>query len=140
MNDRQRQFTPSDCTTELTFCNLKSDSWNLNINDQINQTDNEKNLIINGSYIDIERQHQQQQLITLKIDEKTDLLSSSKQNLGINYIPQTSAKPISSNLVISNENPWKKLSNVRYKLDEDESDETTSSNYHHVYAQHITFV
>jgi len=103
------------------------------------QTDNGKNFIINGTYTDTERTNQQQ-LIPLKTDETTDLLLPSKQKLTVNYIPQTSAKPTSSNLVISNENPWKKLSNVRYKLDETNPDENDSSKYHHVYSQHITFV
>jgi hypothetical protein len=128
VNDRQRRLTPSDHPTEVSFCNSKLDSWAFNTNDQIIQTDNGKNL------------NHLQQSISLKADETTDLLSPSKQNLSVNYIHQTSSKPISSNLVISNENPWKKLSNVRYKLHGDNTDETDSSNYPHVYAQHITFV
>jgi hypothetical protein len=104
------------------------------------QTDNGKNFIINGTYTDTERTNQQQ-LIPLKTDETTDLLLPSKQKLTVNYIPQTLVKPTSSNLVISNENPWKKLNNVRYKLDgEEEINENNPSRYQHGYAQHITFV
>ncbi|CAF1383485.1 unnamed protein product, partial [Adineta steineri] len=43
-------------------------------------------------------------------------------------------------LVISNENPWKRMSNVRYKLDKQEVKEENTSRYRHVYEQHITFV
>ena len=130
-NNHQRRLTPSDCGTEVTFCNSKADSWALNINDEITQTDSSvgKGSIINGKYIETEREHQR------KDDETTDLIS--RQKLSVNYIQQ---KPIASNLVISNENPWKKLGNVRYRLDGQDAKKNKSSHYRHVYAQHITFV
>jgi hypothetical protein len=140
MNNRQQRLTPSDYTTEVTFCNSKLDDWPSPIHDQMIQTENGKNAVMNGAHIDTERQHPQQ-LLLVKAAETTDLLSPSKQQLSVNYIPQAAVKPTASNLVISNENPWKKLNNVRYKLDgEEEINENNPSRYQHGYAQHITFV
>jgi hypothetical protein len=131
VHNHQRRLTPSDCATELTFCNSKTDSWALNINDEITQTETSigKNSIINGTCTDTER------LYHAKDDETTDLIPKSK--LCVNYLQP---KPIPSNLAITSENPWKKLSNVRYKLDGKDVKDNDSSRYEHVYEQHITFV
>ena len=141
-NNRQRQLTPSDYPTEVTYCNSKIDNWGLNINDQITQTDSGKNSVIYSSLTDIEKPNDQQEIIQINNDETTDLLSKSKNKLTVNYIPQASIKSTTSNLVISNENPWKKLSNVRYKIEQknNSNKNTSSDDYQHVYEQHITFV
>ncbi|CAF2799048.1 unnamed protein product [Rotaria sp. Silwood2] len=138
INNGQRRSTPIDCTTEVTFCNSKLDSCSLNINDEITQTDS----IYSNTCKHNERQHQEQLLFSsLKDNDETmDLLSPFQQRSSINYAQQTSIKDSSSNLVLSNENPWKKLGHVRYNIDEHDVKDNNPSTYHHVYAQHITFV
>ncbi|CAF3039855.1 unnamed protein product [Rotaria sp. Silwood2] len=138
INNGQRRSTPIDCTTEVTFCNSKLDSCSLNINDEITQTDS----IYSNTCKHNERQHQEQLLFSsLKDNDETmDLLSPFQQRSSINYAQQTSIKDSSSNLVLSNENPWKKLGHVRYNIDEHDVKDNDPSTYHHVYAQHITFV
>jgi hypothetical protein len=134
MNNRQRRLTPSDYATEVTFCNSKSDIWGgTNINDQIMQTDNNLKILVNNGACSDKG---------IKTDETTDLLSPTRTKLNANYTPQMASKTSStSNLVVSNENPWKKLSNVRYRLDGKEViNENNPKKYQHIYAQHITFV
>jgi hypothetical protein len=132
-----RRLTPSDYTTEVTFCNSKSDVWaGLNIPDQIMQTNSRSTSISNGACLDIE-----QQLKGIKTDETTDLLSPTRAKSNANYFQQSTSKASStSNLVLANENPWKKLNNVRYRLDGQEIKEKNPTKYQNVYAQHITFV
>jgi hypothetical protein len=125
-NNHQRRLTPSDYTTEVTFCNSKSDNWAMNVNDETMQT--ERSSICT------------QQLLSGKDDETTDLLSIANQRLSANHLQQTQVKPAAPSLIISNENPWKKLGNVKYKLDGDDVNQNNSSRYHPGYAQHITFV
>jgi len=144
--NRRRQYTSSDYTTELSLYNSKSDSWALNVTDEIIQTSsiNSVSSLLNGACTDAERQQQQQQQQQqqrqqsyTQDDETVDLLSTSKPRTSSNYLQHPLLKPASSNLVIATENPWKKLSNVRYKLDGNDANQT---NYHPIHAQHITFV
>lgn len=128
--NRQRRLTPSDYTTEVTFCNSRCDWGNLNTSDQILQTDYGKIPTINGACSE------------LKSDETTDLLAPSKIKSNANSTQQLSTRNSTSNLVLASnsENPWKKMSNVRYKVDGESMNETNSSRCHQAYAQHITFV
>jgi hypothetical protein len=138
--NRRRQYTSSDYTTELSLYNSKSDSWALNVTDEIIQTSsiNSVSSLLNGACTDAERQQQQQrQHSYTQEDETVDLLSTSKPRTSSNYLQHPLLKPASSNLVMTTENPWKKLSNVRYKLDGNDANQT---NYHPIHAQHITFV
>ncbi len=86
------------------------------------------------------QQQQQQQHSSTQDDETTDLLSTSQSRANSNHLQHSPMKPASSNLVIATENPWKKLSNVRYKLDEHDANQRNQTHYHHIHAQHITFV
>ncbi|UJR22815.1 hypothetical protein I4U23_025845 [Adineta vaga] len=134
----QRRLTPPELTTEVTFCNSKVDSFAMNIHEETTQTDsfNEQKALINGVCTDnIDRQE-----ITSKDDDKTDFISKSKQKLSVSYLQRTSSRRNSSSLLLSNENPWKKMSNVRYKLDKKDETKKDSSTSQHVYEQHITFV
>ncbi|CAF1250304.1 unnamed protein product [Rotaria sp. Silwood1] len=148
INNNQRQSTPIDCTTEVTFCTSKLDNCSLNIHDEITQTDNiySKNLIINDTYKNNERRQQRLLSSSKDIDDDDgdgdtmNLLSPLQQRSNINHIRQASIQKSSSTLVLSNENPWKKLGHVRYNIDEHDIKDDNSSNYHHVYAQHITLV
>ncbi|CAF0813590.1 unnamed protein product [Adineta ricciae] len=143
MNHRRRRHTSSDYTTEVSLFNSKSDSWALNLNDETTQTASISggSSFLNDACTDAERQQQQQQrhYTSTHDNETTDLLSTSKQRPNSNYLQHTPLKPTSSNLVSAAENPWKKLSNVRYKLDGNDVTQQ-NSHYHHVHAQHISFV
>ncbi|CAF1320134.1 unnamed protein product [Adineta steineri] len=137
-NNQQRRITPSEFTTEVTFCTSKSDSYALNIHEETTQTDSfigEKSIVNTSACTDAERQ-----IISGKDSDKTDLISKSKPKLNVGYLQRSSIRRNSTNLVISNENPWKRMSNVRYKLDKQEVKEENTSRYRHVYEQHITFV
>jgi len=139
--NRRRQPTLSDYTTDASLYNSKSDSWGLNVNDEVTQTGslNGSSSILNGACTDAERQ-QQAHHSYIQDEETTDLLSISKQRINSNYLQHSPMKPASSNLVIATENPWKKLSNVRYKLDGNDANQRNQSHSNHVQAQHITFV
>lgn len=137
---RRRRLTSSDYTTEVSLYNSKSDSWGLNPIDEIIQTSSltEGSLLYNDACTDAERYQQQQSLI--QDDETTDLLSTSKTRGNANQPVNSPMKPPSSNLAMSNENPWKKLSNVRYKLDGPDDDQRNQANHQQIHEQHITFV
>ncbi len=114
--NRRRRGTSSDYATEVTLFNSKSDSWALNLNDETTQTGSVTGggLIFNGACTDAERQ---QRIHTSTQDnETTDLLSKFQQGITSNHVQHPPLKPTTSNLVTAAENPWKKLSNVRYKL------------------------
>jgi hypothetical protein len=136
---RRRRHTSGDYPTEVSLFNSKSDSWALNLNDETTQTASISggSLLINGACTDAERQQQRQHSST-QDDETTDLLSTSR--ISSNFLQHSPLKSATSNLVIAAENPWKKLSNVRYKLDGHDSNQHNQTNYDHVHAQHITFV
>jgi len=140
--NRRRRHTSSDYTvTEVSLFNSKSDSWALNLTDELTQTGSSTSGNLNGACTDAERQQQQQrQQLYTQDDETTDLLSTSKQKRTSNHLQHSPLKPASSSLVIAAENPWKRLSNVRYKLDGHDDDQHNQTRYHHVHAQHITFV
>ncbi|CAF4664097.1 unnamed protein product [Rotaria sp. Silwood1] len=139
--NRRRRHTSTDYTTEVSLYTSKSDSSALNINDEAIQTGSVIGgcSILNGACTDAER-HQQYQHTCTHDDETTEFLSISKQRMPSNYLQHSPFKPISSNLVTTAENPWKKLSNVRYKLDGHGNNQCDQTHYHHVHAQHITFV
>ncbi|CAF1137318.1 unnamed protein product [Adineta steineri] len=139
-NNRRRRHASSDYATDVTLFNSKTDSWALNINDETTQTGSISggSSLFNGACTDAERQ--KHQLTSTQDDETTDLLSTSKQQTNSLNPPNFPLKPASSNLVIATENPWKKLSNVRYKLDAHDPNQSNSTQYNHVHAQHITFV
>lgn len=130
-NNQQRRLTPSDYVTEVTFCNSKSDGWGLASNDEIVQTDTGRNSMINGITTTIDSND------STKPDETTDLLGvTSKQKLSVNSIRLSTL-----NSIASNENPWKRLSNVRYRIDGKDTKETSPTRLKsHTYEQHITFV
>ncbi|CAF3528754.1 unnamed protein product [Rotaria socialis] len=132
ISDNQQRFTPIDCTTEVTFCNSKLDDCALNINDEMTQTDASygKHSLINNTLKHSERQRQEN-LLSSQDAEIMDLLSTTQQR---------SMNICSSNLPMSNENPWKKMGHVRYKSEGQEVKDTNSSSYHDIYAQHISFV
>jgi hypothetical protein len=139
--NRRRGAPSSDFTTDVSLYNSKSDSWAFNLADELNQSGSISggSSFLNGACTDKERL-QQQQLYT-QDDETTDLLSpTTKQRTSSNYPQHLPIKPTASNLSMSSENPWKKLSNVRYKLDDDTDQQQNQTHYHHVHAQHITFV
>lgn len=132
VSDRQLRLTASERATEVTFCNSKSDVCTASsTSDQTMQTDHAKSSMANGTCADTE-----QQCIKPRVHETDDLLSPSKAN----YTQQTSPKANSSNLVLSSENPWKKISNVRYRLDGEKTNGTHPPKCQSTYAQHITFV
>ena len=136
---RRQRYISSDYTTEVSLYNSKSDSWGLTLNDETTQTGNTSgsNSIQNVPYTDAERQ-QQRQYNESQDDETTDLLSSSSKQRSTTNLQQPSPlKPVTSNLTNARENPWKKLSNVRYKP---EGRDDNQRHYQHVQAQHITFV
>ena len=133
INNHQRRMTPSDCPTELTFCQSKSNSWGMNSNDEITQTDpsSVRNSVLNGKCPDA----QQRELVA---PSPSDSHPTSRRRSSATHLSQALLKPSAPSLVISHENPWKRLGNVRYKLDEEKPNNSTP--YQHVYAQHITFV
>ncbi len=138
---RRRQHTSSDYTTEVSLFNSKSDSWALNLNDETTQTASVSggSSFFNGACTDAERQRlQQRQHSSTQDEETTDLLSTSR--ISSNFLQHSPLKTASSSLLISAENPWKKLSNVRYKLDGPDPNQRNQTHYDHVHAQHITFV
>jgi hypothetical protein len=137
--NRRRGPASSDFTTDVSLYNSKSDSWALNLADELTQTASISvgSSFLNGACTDAARQ---QQHLSPQDDETADLLSPTKQRINTNYLQHLPIKPTSSNLVMSTENPWKKLSNVRYKLDEPDDDEQNETHNHHIHAQHITFV
>jgi hypothetical protein len=139
--NRRQQHTSTDYTTEVSLYNSKSDSWTLNLADELTPTGTISggSSFLNGACTDAERQQQQQHLYP-QDDETTDLLSPTKQRINSNYLQHLPLKPTSSNLSTSTENPWKKLSNVRYKLDEHDDEQQDQTHYHHIHAEHITFV
>ena len=139
---RRRRLTSSDYTTDVSLFNSKSDTWTANLNDESTQTGSFSvgNSLLNGACTDAERQRQQRRPSSIHDDEATDLLLTSKQRINLNYLQHSPLKPASSNLVIANENPWKRLSNVRYKIDGQDDNQRNQTHYHHVHAQHITFV
>ena len=140
---RRRRHTSSDYTTEVSLYNSKSDSWALNPIDEIIQTSSLTggSLLYSDACTDAERYQQlQQQNSFIQEDETTDLLLPSTARLNSNYPQNSPMKPTSSNLAISTENPWKKLSNVRYKLDGPDGDERNETNLQQIHEQHITFV
>ncbi|CAF1645453.1 unnamed protein product, partial [Adineta ricciae] len=136
-NTRQRRLTPSEYATEVTFCNSKAGSFSLSIHEEMTQTDscNEQKALINGICTDMDRQE-----TPPKDDEKTDLIAKPKQRLSVSYLQCSSSRRNSTSLLLSNENPWKKMSNVRYKLEKPDETKQDASNPRHVYEQHITFV
>lgn len=144
--NRRRRYTSSDyTTTEVSLYNSKTDSWTFNLTDEITQTgsfNGGSSLLLNGACTDAERQQQQQrQSSYIQEDETTDLLSTSKQRTNSSYLQHSPLKPASSNLIIATENPWRKLSNVRYKLGgQDDANQPNQTHYQHVHEQHITFV
>ncbi len=95
--------------------------------------------IINGACTDIERQNQQQS-IAAKEDDTTDLLPKPKQRLSVNHLQRQTDRRSSSNSAISNENPWKKMNSVRYKLEKQDAPKKNPSHYSHAYEQHISYV
>ncbi|CAF0910932.1 unnamed protein product [Adineta steineri] len=139
-NNRRRRHASSDYATDITLFNSKTDSLALNINDETTQTGSISggSSLFNGACTDAERQ--KHQLTSTQDDETTDLLTTSKQQTNSLNPPNFPIRPASSNLVIATENPWKKLSNVRYKLDAHDPNQSNSTQYNHVHAQHITFV
>ena len=136
-NTRQRRLTPSEYATEVTFCNSKAGSFSLSIHEEMTQTDscNEQKALINGICTDMDRQE-----TPPKDDEKTDLIVKPKQRLSVSYLQCSSSRRNSASLLLSNENPWKKMSNVRYKLEKPDETKQDPSNPRHVYEQHVTFV
>ncbi len=141
--NRRRRLTSSDYTTELSLYNSKSDSWALNLADEIIQTNSisGRSSLLNGACTDVQRHHQQRQHSYTQDDETADFLSTPKQHMSSNYLQHSPLKPTSSNLTITTENPWRKLSSVRYKLDEhNNADQRNQTQYQPVHAQHITFV
>lgn len=132
-NNRRRQNQSADYTTEVSLYTSKSDSSALILSDEAIQTSGviSTSTVLNGACTDAERQHQQHPFT--HDDETTDFLSTSKQHGSHTH----QHKSATSNLVTAAENPWKKLSSVRYKLDEHDG---TDTNLQHVHAQHITFV
>lgn len=144
MQNHQRRLSPPDCTTEVTFCHSKSNSWTTNTNDEIVQTDQSlrRTSILNGNHSDAHNAIARKQSFPRRNDQLNDtLLSTTTAKLRRPSAAATSQslpKSATSNLVLGNENPWRKLGNVRYKLDE--PSQTTSKRPEPIYAQHITFV
>ncbi|CAF4142868.1 unnamed protein product [Rotaria magnacalcarata] len=140
-SDNQQRFTPTDYTTEVTFCTSKLDDGTLNVNDEMTQTDvlYGKHSLMNNTFKHNERQRQESVLPSQDV-EIMDLLSTTQQKSSIYHAQQASMNMCSSNLPVSNENPWKKMGHVRYKSDRQEVRDTNSSSYHDVYAQHISLV
>lgn len=146
--NRRRRHTSSDYTTDVSLFNSKSDSWALSPIDEMIQTSglSGDSLLFNDACTDAERyqqlqqQQQQQQNSLEQEDETTEFLLPSKVRLSSNHPPHSPLKPASSNLVTSTENPWKKLSNVRYKLDGPNGDQRNQTNFEQIHEQHITFV
>lgn len=141
VNNRRSRYASSDYTTEVSLFNSKSDSWALNLNDETTQTGtvDSSSVHFDQACTDAERQRQQ----PLSYDEENvDLLLISKQRLVSNHNSSSpSIKPGSSNLISSNENPWKKLSSVRYKLDEQTPNNKHESDQNRlIHEQHITYV
>jgi hypothetical protein len=143
LSSRRRQHTLSDNNTDVSLFTSKSDSYPLNVNDETVQTETNdmiEDAHVNFACTDAERQQQQQSAL-LHDDESTDLLLVGKRCSTIGNRHSTAAmKPLSSNLAIATENPWKKLSNVRYKLDESVHNESDQRQSHYICAEHITFV
>ncbi|CAF4557363.1 unnamed protein product, partial [Rotaria socialis] len=134
--NRRRRHTSTDFPTEVSLYASKSDNSALNLNDEVIQTGNatsESGSVFNSACTDAERHHQLQHTF-IHDDEATEFLATS------NHSQYAQLKPVTSNLVIGGENPWKKLSNVRYKLDENDNNQQNQTSYRHVHAQHITFV
>lgn len=150
--NRRRRLTSSDYTTEVSLFNSKSDSWALSPIDEMIQTSglSGESLLFNDACTDAERyqqlqqqhqQHQQQRQNSFgHDDETTDFLLPSKTRLNCNNAPNSPLKPAASNLAMSTENPWKKLSNVRYKLDGPNGDQRDQTDFQQIHEQHITFV
>jgi hypothetical protein len=143
-NKGRRRQTSSDYTTEVSLFNSKTDSCALTINDETTQT-----ATIESGSVNIDttstglQRHTQRQSHSTVDDESTELLLSTRTRSISNHHlhPSPTIKPTSSSLVIAAENPWKKLSNVRYKLDEtEEKSPDDNQQCRPVYAQHITFV
>lgn len=134
--NRRRRHTSTDYTTEVSLYTSKSDSSAYNINDEAIQTNTGTGVLFNGTYTDSDK-HQHS---SSHDDESTEFLSISKPRSTSNYNQNPQLKPAASSLVIAGENPWKRLSNVRYKLDGNHSNQQNQTSYHHVHAQHITFV
>lgn len=137
----QRGFTSTDCATEVTYCASKIEDLPLGINDEITQTDSlfDKNSLMSNTTKYIE-QHRPERLLSALDNEHMDFPSILPPKSIINHTQTTSVDNNSSNTFISNENPWKKQSHVRYKSDEKNVKENNTSSYPDVYAQHITFV
>ena len=138
--NRRRRHTSSDYTTEVSLFNSKSDSSPLTPNDETTQTGTEclPFMPLAAACTDAERQQRVAQ--DDDEEERRDHLSVSKQRTNPNHLHHSPVKPSSSNLAIPTENPWKKLSNVRYKLDSPDGNQRNPTPYDHVHAQHITFV
>lgn len=139
--NRRRRHTSSDYATDVTLFNTKSDSWALNLNDETTQTANVAGTSTSFSSACTDAERQLRQLTSSQDNETTDLLCTSKQRTTTaSYLQHPPLKPTASNLASAGENPWKKLSNVRYKLDGHDANDSNSAHYQHVHAQHITFV
>ena len=139
-NHRRHRHPSSDYATELSLFNSKSDSWALTLSDEITQTgtNDTSSVHIDQACTDAERQRYQTQMFD---EENIDLLSSSKSLASNHHASSSSSlKPTTSNLAITSENPWKKLSSVRYKLDDQKNYRQDSKSNQQIHAQHITFV
>lgn len=140
-SSRRKRHTSADYPTDVTLFNSKSDTWPLNFNDETTQTGTIESgsVQMDSACTDAERQQRNQQQVSIHDEDSTDPLTQSKQRLLPNHhlAQPTSLKPLPSNLSISTENPWKKLSNVRYKLDNHQDNQRSS---HPIRAEHITFV
>lgn len=135
INNHAQRFPAIDCQSEVTYYNSKLDKYPLNINDAVTRTDTfrRKKSVNNGVYKHVEQQHQN--------GETLNLLLASKKRSSINGTRRVSIRRSSSNLVVSNENPWKKMGRVRYQIDATNAiEEVDPSHYEHIYAQHITYV
>lgn len=147
-SNRRRPHASSDYPTDVTLFNSKSDSWALNFNDETTQTGTIESGSVQMDYActDAERQQQRQQQqqtnTTVQDDDLIDPIIQSRQRLLSNHhlTQPTALKPLASNLSISTENPWKKLSNVRYKLDDQHDNQGNQRNGQHIRAEHVTFV
>ena len=145
--NRRRRHLSTGYVTDVSLFHSTSDGSVSIVNDEGTQTANTSHTSSRfyGAFTDAERQQQQQQQqqqcqhSSTHDDVTNDYLSKSEQRTTSNYLQHLTCKSTSSTLIVARENPWKKLNNVHYELDEHEHEHDDRHN-HHVQAQHITFV
>ena len=145
MANHQRRLSPPDFTTEVTFCHSKSNSWTMNT-DEIIQTEqiHRHSSILNGTFSEPQNLSSRKSNLSRRMDQPNEtLLNTTRRPSAAATTTNTSQsqrlpKSMTSSLVLTSENPWKKLGNVRYKLDEQKT--TNKKRLEQIYAQHITFV